>query len=440
MNLPKILFYLSTAGLIFAFGLAVGAYQIFPYQQIKFVLNSVEAVLADRERLLSSDPVAFLSPSRYEGEGVTRYAPERAAPGLTLLSGFFDGMPGLRLIRPDGSVVKSWPAEYLTRFADSAHIRPPEDAPASNWNAAVHGMALNRDGSVIFNFDGKGTIKLDACGRTLWTLPRMTHHSIDRAAEGGYWIPSRHWIDEAPTYPLFARPHMDDTILRVSEDGQVMSEISLNRILLDNGLYALLTANGKFRSDVQEKDVLHINDIEELRAEHADAFALFEAGDLLLSLRHLNALMVVEPGAWRVKWYRVGPWMRQHDGDFQADGQITVYNNNSDDTRAGDVLGGSNLMAFDPADPAQTVSVFYGAEEGQAFFTNTQGKHQRLTNGNVLIAEYYGGRAFEITPDGEIVWEYVNRYDDERVARISGAMRYPPGYVDDAAWACPDGR
>jgi hypothetical protein len=32
-----------------------------------------------------------------------------------------------------------------------------------------------------------------------------------------------------------------------------------------------------------------------------------------------------------------------------------------------------------------------------------------LANGNTLITESTRGRAFEITPEGEMVWEYLNR-------------------------------
>jgi hypothetical protein len=35
---------------------------------------------------------------------------------------------------------------------------------------------------------------------------------------------------------------------------------------------------------------------------------------------------------------------------------------------------------------------------------------QRLTNGNTLITESSFGRFFEVTSQGEIVWEYVNPY------------------------------
>ena len=71
------------------------------------------------------------------------------------------------------------------------------------------------------------------------------------------------------------------------------------------------------------------------------------------------------------------------------------------------------------------------------------GYAQRLPNGNTLITESSFGRFFEVTKEGEIVWEYVNplfgrpffggpptsesnqvfraiRYSEEEIARARG--------------------
>jgi hypothetical protein len=76
---------------------------------------------------------------------------------------------------------------------------------------------------------------------------------------------------------------------------------------------------------------------------------------------------------------------------------------------------------------------------------------QRLSNGNTFICDGPAGRLFEITPEGDTVWEYVNpffRGDDPDSLRIIGAAhddigghdtvrvvyratRYPKAYVDE---------
>jgi hypothetical protein len=44
------------------------------------------------------------------------------------------------------------------------------------------------------------------------------------------------------------------------------------------------------------------------------------------------------------------------------------------------------------------------------FFIARISNAQRLPNGNTLINEGFFGRFFEVTPEGEVVWEYVNPY------------------------------
>jgi hypothetical protein len=44
------------------------------------------------------------------------------------------------------------------------------------------------------------------------------------------------------------------------------------------------------------------------------------------------------------------------------------------------------------------------------FFSPRMGNAQRLPNGNTFITESSFGRFFEITKEGEIVWEYVNPF------------------------------
>jgi hypothetical protein len=78
------------------------------------------------------------------------------------------------------------------------------------------------------------------------------------------------------------------------------------------------------------------------------------------------------------------------------------------------------------------------------FFSPYESSAQRLPNGNTFICEGVFGRLFEVTPKGEVVWEYVNpyfgetgllgennwvfrafRYSPEDIARASGGRVRP---------------
>ena len=60
---------------------------------------------------------------------------------------------------------------------------------------------------------------------------------------------------------------------------------------------------------------------------------------------------------------------------------------------------------------------------------------QRLPNRNTLITETDTGRAFEVTPEGEIVWQFLNPHrtgpDNTYVASLFALDRIAP---EDVPW------
>jgi hypothetical protein len=79
----------------------------------------------------------------------------------------------------------------------------------------------------------------------------------------------------------------------------------------------------------------------------------------------------------------------------------------------------------------------YGDGEKERIFSESHGAAQRLGNGDTLIVESNNGRAIEVTPQGEVVWEYVNPYragaKKELVATLLQVERLDPGMPMD--WA-----
>lgn len=427
---------------VFVAGMHAGATRSGAYPLIRFVYDNLRLVWAERDTLTGTRPSWYLQPARYAGSGVTVNA-GRGADELLLISGFFDGGTELRLIRRTGEIVAKWPVRVTRLFRGAPHLRTPV---STDWNADIHGFLAEPDGSVVFNFESVGAIKLDRCGRTVWRLDRVTHHSIERAGDGGYWIGGRRYFtrggDAPPAYSPFLPPYSEDTILKVSPDGAVLREIPVLDVLFRNRLYALITLTGtaaigpmrEWYGDGINREIGHLNDIEELTPAMAGAFPMFRAGDLLVSLRNRNLLLVFDPVSLKVKWWHVGPWVRQHDPDFQPDGTITVFNNNNDNTRDGSLFGGSGIVRIDPATGGyETV---YGGRPEEPVFSGFRGKHQFLPGGRILTTEHEGGRIFEIDAEKRLIWEYVNRYDEDEVAEVTGARAYPAGYFRVTDWSC----
>jgi hypothetical protein len=156
---------------------------------------------------------------------------------------------------------------------------------------------------------------------------------------------------------------------------------------------------------------------------------MFEAGDLLVSLRNLNLLMVVDPRTRRVKWSRIGSFLRQHDPDFLPSGRIALFDNRRD-AGGSRRFGGSRILAIDPG--AGRKVTLYGGRPGEHFYTDTQGDQQLLGSGNILVTESNEGRVFEVGPDRNVVWSYVNRWTTGPVGVVTHASRYPSDYLDES--------
>jgi len=397
-------------GLIFAgfvYGFAAAKYQLFPYLLINNATQTAVELKQHWRNDLGIEPTRKLGPARKPGDGVTILKPGQMQPGITMLGGFFDEQAGVRLIRADGSEIHRWVISYGEIWPDrQAFLRA--GVPLTDWNVFLHGLIALEDGSIVFDFDtGIGLIKMDRCGNIVWKAPHAVHHAFSRAPDGTLWVP------------------LGGDIAQYAPAGEQLRRINVVKMVKANNL------EGIFYILPGMANRSHPNDVEVLTDELAPAFPQFEAGDLLYSMRDLNLLIVFDPDTEIIKWYHHGPWHRQHDPDFLPDGRISVFNNRLD-------FGASNIMAIDPK--TNEVEVLYEGSEDEPFYTGIRGSHQHLENGNILIASTHAGRAFEVTEEGEIVWEYINRYDADRIAPIASATRFADDYFQVEDWAAPSSR
>ncbi len=441
-----------SGGLLFGLGLYSGYKRNAIFDFVSDVWNNLKLVYGEAPMLAPHPrPIHFLQPSRKPGEGVTVNG--RANDGkFVLLASFFHGGNEVRLIRRDGTLVARWPLSFSRHFPDASYLG--EWRPKTDLNVDLHGALINPDGSIVVNFEYSGTVKLSRCNETIWALAYPTHHSVEKAETGGYWIPGRRQISGADLkdFPPFSRVPADnsfddDLILRVTEDGKIAEQKSVARILYDNGLEPLMTAGGygNRTGDALHTEFVHLNKIEELPSSMAATFQGFAAGDLLISLRRHNLVFVVDPHDWRVKWHQTGPWRRQHDPEFMPDGTITVFNNNAyrfelgeDDQSNPSTPRVSNITKVNPA--TGRTNIVFGGREGQEFLSVIRGKQDPTPEGGFLITEFEAGRVFEVDAQGRIVWEYINRYDAGHVLEMTEARLYPRSYFNVEDWSCPSKR
>lgn len=432
-------------GAAFAYGVFAYKQNVFPIPQ----LRDAYALLTGEGAQAFTHPRSFhLQPARAQGQGVTTN--DVGDDGaLILMTGFFDEENQSRLIKRDGTLVRKWSHDYFTDFPDQGARVCDVVSPL---RVDIHGAHMTPNGELVFNYEYCGSVKLNQCGEQVWSIRKQTHHSLIPAEAGGYWILGRDvWL--ASQYPDRFAPFSsaavekeieEDTLLRVSEDGEILEDFSIPQLMRENGLDAVLTANGANFSDrkLSRQELVHANKVAELPEAMDDSFALFEAGDLAISMRQLNLIMVLDPNTKTVKWHQTGPWLRQHDPEFRPDGTISIFNNNvyltaykNSQTDLNTPFS-TNIMAVDPV--TRKTQVVFGEKPGQELLSVIRGQHQVLDDGGLLIVEFDAGRVLQANKDGRVIWEYVNHYDQDFVGEITNATLLPAGYFT-ADWQTCDG-
>ena len=345
-----------------------------------------------------------------------------AAPGWRVVVGMFE-LDGERrhaalALDPEMTVRHVWPLhERGVAVPDGVEIQTP-------FYKFPHGFAPLPDGSIVFGFDhGKSLRRFDVCGRELWTRVGGFHHAVTYdAATHSVWALRAGPSDE-PGVPLDEN-FRDHVVQLDADDGRTLAEFHLHDVMAANPDLDIL---GVRQLDDHERDrpewghdPHHMNDVDPLPAALADRFAGFEPGDLAVSLRSLNLVMVVDPDTLAVRWWRSGFVRRQHDPDWLPDGRLLVFDNNMN-------RGPSRIVAVDPATFAVEARVDGAAYD---FHTGIRGKHQQLPDGTIAITSAMQGRVFEVAPDGSVAFELVNFRDASKAEVI---------VLSEAFWLPPDG-
>ena len=132
-------------------------------------------------------------------------------------------------------------------------------------------------------------------------------------------------------------------------------------------------------------------------------------GDILIGMQRHSFISIVGRESRRIEWeYRNPEFGRPHDAQFLDNGNMMVFAN-------GLGLGAmhaSRIMEFNH----ETKDVIWEYAEPRAleFYSPHLSGCQRLPSGNTLICEGAWGRLFEVSPEGELVWEYICPYEAHR--------------------------
>jgi hypothetical protein len=268
-------------------------------------------------------------------------------------------------------------------------------------------------------------VKLDRDSNVVWARPLAAHHDIT--------------VDDAGRiYTLALVPReapglgeqgfiLDDQIVVMDPDGKTIRQISILDSFLNSPFAAMV------RRAPQQLDLFHTNAIKVLDARLADRAPAFRAGNLLVSSRNLHTLAVIDPEQKTVVWAAAGPWAMQHEPVVIDPGHILLFDNQGNN-------GFSRVLEFDPV--TFEIVWLYSGTPPDSFYSFGLGSALRLPNGNTLITESTRGRAIEVTPAKDIVWEYLNPArageHNELIAAVFEVERIPEAAVTDWLSAAPE--
>jgi len=421
-------FIASSLVLAFSYGVSVGMFEVFPHSLIKQAIQGLS-------QLNGGNFVQYYHPVRND-----------AWPAITNTDDAYDGVNLVtridsnerlvaEIIDLNGNVIHRWDIDWFELWPDAEHLTA-EVKPRSAPGCQIHGAALMPNGDLVFNFDYLGLVRIDKSGNIVWRLASQTHHSVYLHDDGNLWVcgQTRRFEDETE-FPRRTAPYDESTILEVSPDGRILNEWSVETILRDNGFGGLLGLSRGFINGYAKQDILHLNDIELFPDDMAEGF--FQRDDILVSLRNISTIFVMDRATQKIKFITTGQMVWQHDPDFIDGDRIGVFDNKGGNQA--NAQPSSRILVFDAREapspaPSQVgsqpptstgVTVAYEGTTTAQFFTDIMGKHQWLPNGNVLVTESTAGRAFEINPRGEIVWQYINYVENKTVGLVQEVTRLP---------------
>lgn len=346
--------------------------------------------------------------------GVVAVDPQRTEPGHNLITLCLTSQAVL--IDEAGQTLKSWSLSPSRRWSHCI-LTPSGDLyalgadrsnpPQPHVTAGVRYLAR-------FNWQGELVSK--------HALP--VHHDVELQPDGNVLaltFDSR--IIPAIHKTITAR---DDMIAEITPDGKIVNRLSLYDALSNaTDGFKLQDVAPKKWGKSQIIDLFHANSIETMRrTELAEKDPLLAIDNILVCIRHQDTIAMISRKSGKAIWtWGQGEISGPHDATVLNDGHILLFDNG---------LGRdwSRVIELDPV--TKKIIWEYKAEKPTDFYTKSRGSSQRLSNGNTLIAESERGHAFEVTPEGEIVWDYYSPFTDEQGERstLGRIRRYPIKYIE----------
>jgi len=398
--------------------------------------------------------------------GVIRYQPEKCWNGLTIVPGLIgiSYAKGAVLVDMNGTIVNTWEGLY---GAFDNKLLPGGDILGCTkffprcWLDGMNITQMTWDGTVKWFFDRGEQMIHPATGELHWSA--RAHHDFQREGSPcGYFCPGQEPVERGKTLinsslskrieDLCPYPVSDTRLIEVDEEGNILWSWELMEHWDEFGLEEIAKAVFH-RYFVKHEETDYVKDIYCNNVNYLGPNRWYDKGDerfhpenIISDIRILNTSFIIDRKTGTLVW-RLGPGFT-HSKEVQEIGQIVGQHHVHMIPRGlpgeGNVLlfdnggqaglgsptpcsstgynrctrGYSRVLEIDPV-ALEVVWAFndvlhdYGGKvEARAFENKLYSEYcssaDRLPNGNTLITETIPGRVIEVTPDKEIVWEYIH--------------------------------
>lgn len=392
------------------------------------------AAAAAWSALAHSEPSVFPT-------GTTIYDPAKAYNSFVL---FVGGDDVTRLIDLSGKVAHDWkyggqPAVLIDPAlvgGARGHVFVTLESEQGKGTDLVPGRALT--------LIRKNVGELDWDGKVVWQFGAKApggraeqHHDIARLPNGNTLVLAN-VLHPRPGFA--AAQSLDDVVYEVNPQGEIVWTWTASDHLDEIGFSP---EELKLVKGTPSADYLHVNNLKPVGPNHwfDEGDQRFAPDNLIFDSRNANFIAIIDRKSSKIVW-SLGPHFPavaqeglgisrkiprpvdqisgQHDAQIipkglPGAGNLLVFDNQGEagyPHAAVTVTGGSRVIEIDPV--AQKIVWQYSAANsgnpGWTFRSTHISDARRLPNGNTFIDEGQIGRFFQVTPGGEIVWEYVNPY------------------------------
>jgi hypothetical protein len=420
--------------------------------------------------------------------GTTIYDPEKCWNGYTIFQASMNSARdvGALLINMNGNIVNQWRGldGFPNRIYPGGYVMGSTGVrnPKYGFQDMLDLVQIDWDGNIVWTFSEYEQIK-DPGQKKKWMARQ--HHDYQREGNPvGYYVPGMEpMTDKGNTLILCHKnlnnPYitdkrlLDDAIIEVTWDKKVVWEWvcsdHFNEMGFDEEAKNIMARNpGMKPSGGGMGDWMHINSMSTFGPNkwYDQGDDRFHPDNIIWDGRQTNIIAIISKETGKIVWqvgpdYTATPALRslgqivgQHHAHLiprglPGEGNILVYDNGGwagyGAPNPGSPTGFDNalrdysrVLEFNPS----TLEIKWQYTPKEAgytiphtacnFYSGFISSAQRLPNGNTLITEGAQCRLLEVTPQHELVWEFINPYRSKTSTRgniIYRAYRVPYDWV-----------